>query len=132
MTCSVSAEKSPDSLIGFSLYIACCFSLAAFSIFSLSLFFSILFAIYVNIFFFELILDVTSYASWTLILFPKFIAIMFYLMLLLLLSQSFSLSSSGTPKRQILVCLMLSHSLLKCPHFFSTFIILLFIISDLC
>ena len=35
MACSVSAEKSPDSLIGFTLYIACCFSLAAFNIFSL-------------------------------------------------------------------------------------------------
>ena len=39
MACSVSAEKSPDSLIGFTLYIACCFSLAAFNILSLSLIF---------------------------------------------------------------------------------------------
>ena len=51
MACRVSAEKSADSLMGIPLYVICCFSLADFTILSLSLIFVVLISIILVYFF---------------------------------------------------------------------------------
>ena len=65
LTCRFSTEKSVDSLMGVSLYVICCFSLAAFNILSLSLIFVILIRMCLGVFLFGLILYGTLCASWT-------------------------------------------------------------------
>ena len=64
MACRISAEKLADSLMGIPLYAICCFSLVAFSIFSLFLSFVSLITMCFDVFLLEFILYGTLCASW--------------------------------------------------------------------
>ena len=102
------------------LYVTSCFSLAAFKILSLLLFFTNLITTCLSVDLFGFILFGTLCASWTWmsVSFPrlgKFSAIISSNKL----SAPFSLSSlSGTPIVQMLTCLMLSQRSLKVSSFF--------------
>ena len=65
MACRVSAERSAVKHMGFSLYVTCCFSLAAFNILSLCLVFVSLINMCLGVFLLGFILYRTLYASWT-------------------------------------------------------------------
>ena len=99
LACRVSAEKSAVNLMGVPLYAICCFSLAAFSNFSLSLIFVYLITMCLSVFLLGFILYGTLCTSWTwlAISFPmlgKFLTIIPSN----IFSGPFSLSSpSGTP-----------------------------------
>ena len=56
LACSVFPEKSADNLMGIPLYVLCCFSLIAFSIFSLSLIFVNLITMFLSVFLLVIIL----------------------------------------------------------------------------
>ena len=111
----VSAERSAFNLMGIPFYVICCFSLAAFNIFSLYLIFDSSVNLCLGMFLLGFILYETLCASWTwlTIFFPilgKFSTI--------ISSNIFSVpflfsSSSGTPVIQMLVCLMLSQRSLR-------------------
>jgi len=64
LACRVSAEKSADDLIGVPVYVICFFSLAAFSIFSLSLVLVRLVNMCLRVFLLGFILYGTCCASW--------------------------------------------------------------------
>ena len=63
--CRVSAEKSADYLVGIPLYVICCFSLAAFNIFSLYLIFVRLINMCFSLFLLGFTMCGTLCASWT-------------------------------------------------------------------
>ena len=65
LACRVSAERSAVNLMGIPLYVICCFSLAAFYIFSLYLIFDSLINMCLGVFLFGFILYGTVCASWT-------------------------------------------------------------------
>ena len=71
-TCRVSAEKSAVNLMGIPFYIICCFSLAAFNIFSLYLIFDSLVNMCLGVFPIGFVLYGTLYTSstWLTISFP--------------------------------------------------------------
>ena len=103
--CRVSAESSAVNLMGMPLYVICCFSLAAFNIFSLYLIFDSLINMCLGVFLLGCILYGTLCASWG-ISFPllgKFSTIISSN----ISSVPFFSSSSGTPIIQMLVHLML-------------------------
>ena len=115
LACRVSAERWAVNLMGIPLYVICCFSLAAFNIFSLYLIFDSLINMCLGMFLLGLILYGTlcTFWTWLTISFPilgKFSSIRS--------SNTFSVpfffsSSSGTPVIQMLVCLMLSQRSLR-------------------
>ena len=124
--CLASAERSAVNLMGIPFYVVCCFSLAAFNIFSLYLIFSSLINICLSMFLFGFILYGTLCVSWTWLTlsFPilgKFLTI---ISSSIFSDPFFFYSSSGTPIIQMLVRLMLSRGLWDCPQFFSFFILL--------
>ena len=63
--CRVSAERSAVNLMAIPLHVICCFSLAAFNIFSLNLIFDSLINMCVGMFLLGFILYGTLCASWT-------------------------------------------------------------------
>ena len=65
LVCRVSAERSAVKCMGFPLYVTCCFSLAAFNILSLCLFFVHLISMCLGLFPLGFILYGTLRASWT-------------------------------------------------------------------
>ena len=65
LACRVSAERSVVKCMGFSLYVTCCFSLAAFSILSLCLLFVSLIIMCLALFLLGFLLYGTLHASWT-------------------------------------------------------------------
>ena len=65
LPCRVSAERSAVKRMWFSLYVTCCFALAAFSILSLCLVFVSLISMFLGVFLLGLILYGTLCASWT-------------------------------------------------------------------
>ena len=119
------AEKSADNLMGIPLYVICCFSLVAFTIFSLSLIFVSLINMCLGVFLLEFILHWIVCTSWTWVnvSFPtlgKVLAIISSNVF----SGPFSFSSLlGTPIMQMLVRLILSQILWDSPHFFSFFLL---------
>ena len=116
LACRVSTEKSADNLMGVPLYIFCCFFLAAFSNFSLSLIFASLITLCLGVFLLVFILYGThcTFWTWVAISFPmlgKFSTIISSN----IFSSPFSLSSpSGIPIMRMLLCLMLSQMSLMC------------------
>ena len=115
LACRVSAEWSAVKHMGFPLYVTCCFSLAAFNILSLYLFFVSLISICLGVFLLGFILYGTLCASWiwftiSFLLQGKFSAI--------ISSKSFSYcffysSSSATPIIQMLIHLIWSQGSLR-------------------
>ena len=92
----VSAEKSVNHIMGIPLYVICCFSLAAFNLFSVNLIFVSLINICPSVFLIGFILYETLCTSWTwlTISFPtleKFLTISSDIF-----SDPFSFYSSGT------------------------------------
>uniref|UniRef100_A0A8C9CTW2 Uncharacterized protein n=1 Tax=Phocoena sinus TaxID=42100 RepID=A0A8C9CTW2_PHOSS len=67
LACRVSAERSAVNLMGIPLYVICCFSLAAFNIFSLILIFDSLINMCLGMFLLGFILYGTLCAYWTLL-----------------------------------------------------------------
>ena len=65
LACRVSAERSADNLMGIPLYDICCFSLAAFNIFSLYLIFDSLISMCFGVFLLGFIVYGTLCGSWT-------------------------------------------------------------------
>ena len=65
LVCRVSARRSAVKHMGFPLYVTCCFSLAAFHIFSLCLVFVSLISMCLGMFFLGFILCGTLCSSWT-------------------------------------------------------------------
>ena len=65
LACRVSAERSAVNLMGIPLYVICCFSLAAFNIFSLYLVIDSLINMCLGLFLLGFILYGTLCASWT-------------------------------------------------------------------
>ena len=65
LACRVSAERSAVKCMGFPFYVTCCFSLAAFNIFSLCLVFVSLISMCLDMFLLGFILYGTLCASWT-------------------------------------------------------------------
>ena len=100
VACRVPAERSAVKHMGFPVYVTCCFSLAAFNIFSLCLVFISLISMCLGMFLFGFIPYRTLCASWTWLfpfpcweifnynLFKKFLILSFSLLLLLLLLLS--------------------------------------------
>ena len=70
LDCRVSAERSPVMLMGFPLYVTCCFSFAAFHILSLYFVFVSLISMFLGVFLLGFILYGTLCASWIDWLFP--------------------------------------------------------------
>ena len=70
LACSVSVEKSADSLMGVPLHVICHFSPVAFNILSLSLIFVSLITVYLSVFLLGFILLGTFCASWTWLTIP--------------------------------------------------------------
>uniref|UniRef100_A0A9L0RMJ1 Uncharacterized protein n=1 Tax=Equus caballus TaxID=9796 RepID=A0A9L0RMJ1_HORSE len=115
LPCSVSAEKSTDSLMGFPLYVTCGLSLAAFRIISLSLILDTLIIICLGVGLFGLILFGALCASctWMSVCFlklGKFSSIISSNKFSATLSLS---STSGTPIIRMLPHLILSQSSLR-------------------
>lgn len=113
--------------MGVSLYVMCCFSLAAFNVPYLSLNFIILIIIIcLGEFLFGLILFGLSVLPITACLFPFSISEKCRAFILLnIFYVTFCLSSpSKTPIRQMLMCLMLSHKSLKPSSFYFLFFII--------
>ena len=65
LACRVSAERSAVKQMGFPLYVTCCFSLAAFNILSLCLFFVSFISMCLGVFLLGYILYGTLCACWT-------------------------------------------------------------------
>ena len=110
LACRVSAERSASNLMGIHFYVICCFSLAAFNIFSLSLIFVSLINACLGMFLLGFTLYGTLCTSWTclIISFPilgKFSTI--FSSNIFLVPFFFS-SSAGTPISRMWVHLMLS------------------------
>ena len=116
----VSAERSADNLMGIPLYVICCFSLAAFNIFSLYLIFDSLLNICPGVFLLEFILYEILYTSWTwvTISFPMLGKFSTIITSNIFSDPFFFSSSSGTPIIRMLVCLMLSQRLSTILLFF--------------
>ena len=110
LACRVSAERSAVNLLGIPLYVICCFSLAAFNIFSLYLMFDSLINMCLGVFLLGFILYRTLCTSWT------WLTISFAMLgkfSTIISSNIFSVpfffsSSSGTPIIQMLVRLILN------------------------
>ena len=122
LACRVSAEISAVNLMGIPLCVICCFSLAAFNIFSLYLILYSLFNMCLGVFLFVFILVGALCASWTLltISFPivgKFSGISSSN----IFSVPFFFSSSWITILQMLVRLMLSHKSLRLSSILSFF-----------
>ena len=99
LACRVSAERSAVKHMGFHLYVTCCFSLAAFNILSLSLFFVILFTVSLDMFLFGLVLYGTLYASWTWDCFLSQVKEVFSYYIIKYILSPFLSSPFGTPIR---------------------------------
>ena len=65
LACIISAERSGVNLMGIPFYVICCFSLAAFNIFSLYLISDSLINMCLGMFLFGFVLYGTLCASWT-------------------------------------------------------------------
>ena len=110
LACRVCAERSAVNLMGIPFYVICCFSLAAFNIFSLCFIFDSLINMCLGVFLLGFILYRTLCASWTWLTISFPILGMFST---IISSNIFSVpfffsSSSGTPIIQMLVHLILS------------------------
>ena len=111
LTCKVSVERSAVSLMEILLYVICCFSLAAFNIYSLCLIFVSLINVCLGMFLLEFLLYGTLWAFWI------WVAISFPILgnsSTIIFSNIFTWpfllsSSSRTPMIRILLHLMLSH-----------------------
>ena len=105
----VSIERSAVILMGIPLCVICCFSLAAFNIYSLCLIFVNLINMCLGVFCLGFILFGTLWVSWTwvIISFP-ILGTFSTLISSNIFSWSFFLSSSGTPMIQMLALLTLS------------------------
>ena len=125
LACTVSAESSAVNLMGIPLYVICCFSLAAFNIFSLYLIFDSLINMSWRV-------SPWIYPVWDSLHFLDFINSflshireVFNDNLSNIFSVPFFFSSSGTPIIQMLVRLILSHRSLRLSS-------ILFILSLFC
>jgi len=110
LACRVSAERLAVKLMGFPLYVTCCFSIVAFNILSLCLFFVSLISVCLGLFLFGFILYGTLCASWTWLTIPFSMLGKFST---LISSKIFSYpfffsSSSGTPIIQMVLHLISS------------------------
>ena len=115
--------------MGFPLYFACCFSLAAFNILSLCLDFVNLINMCLGVFHLGFILFGTLWVSWTWVAISFPILGKFSIIYLLKYSlMAFFLSSSGTPMSRMLGCFTLSQRSLR----FSSFLLILFSFFPLC
>ena len=124
LACRVSAERSAVNLIqGIPLYVICCFSLAAFNIFSLYLIFDSLIYMCLGMFPLGFILYGAHCASWSwlTISFPILGKFWTIISSNIFSDTFFFSSSSGTPIIGMFVHLMLSRCLWDCPQFFSFF-----------
>ena len=115
LACRVSAERSAVDHMAFPLYVTCCFSLAGFNILSLGLVFVSLISMCLGMFLLRFILYGTLCTSWTwltisLPMLGKFSTI---ITSKIFSNPFFFPSSSGTPKIQMLVCLILSQRSLR-------------------
>ena len=110
LDCRVSAERSDVNLMGIPLYVICCFSLAAFNIFSLYLIFDSLINMCLGVFLLGFILYGTLCTSWTqlTISFPMLGKFSTIISSNIFSDHIFFSSSSGTPIIRMLVHLMFS------------------------
>ena len=115
LACRVSAERSAVNLMGIPLYIFCCFSLAAFNIFSLYFIFDSFINMCLGVFQLGFILYGTLSASWTwlTISFPVLGKFSTIISSNIFSDPFFFSSSSETPIIQMLVHLTLSQQSLR-------------------
>ena len=128
LACRVSAENSLVILMGVSLYVICCFSLAAFNIFFVFNFCQFDYCVSVSpwVLLYGIVCASSTWMSVSFPILGKFSAIIS----LNIFSGSFSFSSSGIPKMWMLVHLMLSQrsqTVLNSSH---SFFSILFCDSD--
>ena len=115
LACRVSGERSAVNLMGIPLYVICCFSLAAFNIFSLNLIFDSLSNMCLGVFLLGFILYGTLCTSWTwlTISFPKLGKFSTIISSNIFSDPFFFYFSSGTLIIRMLVHLMLSQRSLR-------------------